>query len=323
MIKSYLETINETLDSLMTADEQVVLIGEDIGEYGGCFGVTKGLYEKYGDSRVIDTPMSEQSIVGVSIGAAMNGLRPIAEIMFMDFVTLIFDQLMNHAGIFSYLSNGEISVPVVIRVPAGGGRGYGATHSKTMTASLMQIPGIKIVAPASPSDAGPLLEEALMDNNPVIYIEHKLLYGVKEEIPDKQKVPIGKAKVLREGKDIVLISYSKTVFDCLEAAKKLEEEGIQSTVIDLRTIKPLDKETIKEAIDKVGKVVVVEEGFGNCGLAAEIITEINETCFYSLTAAPRRVTSYDIPIACAFSYESAELPSVERILQAVKEVMHE
>ena len=323
MIKTYLETINETLDLLMSKDERVVLIGEVIGVYGGCFGVTRGLYEKYGGSRVIDTPMCEQSIVGVSIGAAMNGLKPITEIMFMDFVTLIYDQLMNHASIFSYLSNGEISVPLVIRVPAGGGRGYGATHSKTMTASLMQIPGIKIVAPARPSDAGLLLESAMKDSNPVIFIEHKLLYGTKEEI-EKETVPIGKAKVLKEGKDIVLISYSKSVFDCLEAAKKLEEEeGIQSTVIDLRTIKPLDIETIKQTVDQVGKVVVVEEGFGNCGVAAEIITEINENCFYSLTSAPRRVTSFDIPISCAFSYESAELPSVERIMQTVKEVMHE
>lgn len=324
MIKSYREVINNTLQKMMENDSNIVLIGEDIGVYGGCFGVTSGLLEKFGAKRVIDSPMCEQSLIGLGIGAAINGLRPIVEIMFMDFMTLAYDQLLNHAGIFSYLSNGEISVPLVIRVPAGGGKGYGATHSKTLVASLMQIPGIKIVAPSNTTEVGVLLEEAVKDQNPVIFIEHKLLYGTKAEIAkDPPLLKLGQANLVREGTDLVLISYSKTVLDCLEAAKQLAEEGVSCAVIDLRTLKPLDMLTVKETVEKVGKVLVVEEGYGECGVAAEIITRINECCFYSLEAIPRRLTTLDLPFSCCQEYESAMMPSVEKIIISAREILNE
>lgn len=324
MIKSYKEVINATLQTMMEKDPNIVLVGEDIGEYGGCFGVTSGLLEKFGAKRVIDSPMCEQSLVGLGIGAAMNGLKPIVEIMFMDFMSLAYDQLLNHAGIFSYLSNGEISVPLVIRVPAGGGKGYGATHSKTLTASLMQIPGIKIVAPSNAAEAGTLLEAAVKDQNPVIFIEHKLLYAIKAEVvKNPSPIKLGQAKVVREGADLVIISYSKTVLDCLEAAKQLADEGMSCTVIDLRTLKPLDIATVKEAVEKVGKVLVVEEGYSECGVAAEIITRINESCFYSLEAAPKRLAALDLPFSCCAEYESAIIPSVEKIISSAREILHE
>lgn len=324
MIKSYLQVINETLEDIMRRDPKVVLIGEDIGLYGGCFGATAGLYEKFGAKRVIDSPMSEQALVGMGIGAALNGLKPIIEIMFMDFMTLVYDQLFNNAGIFSYLSSGEIYVPLVIRVPAGAGRGYGATHSKTLTASFMQIPGIKIVASSNANEVGLLLTQAVEDKNPVIFIEHKLLYGMKEDIVDDPlPIELGKARIVREGKDMVIVSYSKTVSDCLAAAQQLEEQGVACTVIDLRTLKPLDMPTIKGAIDAIGKVLVVEEGFPTCGVAAEIIAKINENCFYSLEAPPKRLTALDVPIACCKEYESASIPSVETIINSVKEILRE
>lgn len=324
MIKSYQEIINETLRKVMKQDPKVVLIGEDIGVYGGCFGVTKGLYDEFGKERVLDTPMSEQSFVGLSIGAAINGLKPIVEIMFMDFISLTIDQLLNHAGIFSYLSNGGISVPLVLRVPAGAGRGYGATHSKSLLAILMHIPGIKVVAPSNVNDAGVLLEESIYDKNPVIFVEHKLLYARREVVEENvPRVRLGQAKVIKDGKDVVIISFSKTVIDCLDSAKQLEREGISCLVIDLRTLKPIDMPTIKEAVGKIGKVLVVEEGFGECGVAAEVIAKINENCFYSLEAPPKRLTTLDLPIACCGEYESASIPSVEKIINSVKEILHE
>lgn len=324
MIKSYLEVINGTLEKMMEKDKSIVLIGEDIPVNGGCFGATTGLFDKFGKKRVIGSPMCEQSLVGVGIGAAISGLRPVVEIMFMDFMTLAYDQLFNHAGIFSYLSNGDISVPLVIRVPAGAGRGYGATHSKTLTSSLMQIPGIKIVAPSNAEEAGVLLEASIKDNNPVVFIEHKLLYSRKEEVSENPPpVPIGKAKVVKVGKDIVIISYSKTLVDCLEAAKQLEDQGISCKVVDLRTLKPLDMETIKEAVESVGKVLVVEEGYSDCGVAAEIIARINENCFYSLEAPPKRLTTLDLPISCSKEYESAVIPSVDKIVNSVNNILNE
>ncbi len=314
MIKSYVQALNETLDHAMEKDKNIFLLGEDIGEYGGCFGVTKDLLKKYGPGRVIDSPMSEGAITGMAVGAALNGLRPIVEIMFMDFMTLAYDQLYNHASIFSYLTEGKKSVPLVVRVAAGGGRGYGATHSKTLIAPLMNIPGIKIVAPSCPKDVPGLLNESIKDNNPVIFVEHKLLYSMKEETDHgPESIPLGKASVVRKGKDIAMISFSKSVNDCLMVAEKLESEGVSSEVIDLRTISPLDIETIKSSVERIGKAMIVEEGFPTCGVAAEIITRINKECFYSLQAPVERVTSVAVPISCCEELELPSLPSQETI----------
>ncbi len=324
MIKTYAEAIRETLDEELSNDKSVFLIGEDIGTYGGAFGVTKGLFEKYGPNRIIDSPMSEQAIVGLGIGAALNGLKPIVEIMFMDFITLTYDQIFNHASIFSYLSNGTIPVPLVIRTPAGGGRGYGATHSKTLIAPLMHVPGIKIVAPSNVREAKGLLKAAIKDRNPVIFIEHKSLYQKKEDVIDAPDyIPLGKARIIKEGKDLLIISFSKAVNDCLSVANKLEKEGVSVEVIDLRTIKPLDIELIKQSVEKIGKVLIVEEGYSECGIASEIIAKINDICFYSLAAPVKRVCSLDVPIPCCPVFEKEIIPSPERIEKAVSEILNE
>ena len=324
MIKSYRKIITETLDKALAKDNSIFLIGEDIGRYGGAFAVTKSLFEKYGPKRIIDSPMCEQTIVGFSIGSALNGLRPIVEIMFMDFVTLIYDQLFNHASIFSYISDGKLSVPLVIRVAAGGGRGYGATHSKTLIAPLMHIPGIKIVAPSNVRDAKGLLNSSIKDNNPVIYIEHKSLYETKEDTTDiEEYIPIGKAKVVKEGNNLTIITFSKTVNDCVQIADKLEDEDISIEVIDLRTIKPIDMDTIKQSIEKTKKVVIIEEGYSVCGVASELISKINETCFYSLDAPIKRVCSLDVPIPCCPAFENEIIPSLKRIESAIRDVLNE
>ncbi|MFA5992280.1 MAG: alpha-ketoacid dehydrogenase subunit beta [Candidatus Pacearchaeota archaeon] len=327
MLKTYSQIINETLDEELKKDDSIFLIGEDIGVYGGAFGVTKGLFEKYGRQRIIDSPMSEQAITGLAVGAAINGLKPIVEIMFMDFVTLIYDQLMNHASIFNYLSDGKVSVPLVIRVPAGGGRGYGATHSKSLLGPLMHIPNIKIVAPSNAKEVRGLLRASILDKNPVIFVEHKLLYSLKEEIGEAGEledfIPLGKANIVKTGKDLLIISFSKQVLDCVEVANKLEKEGISIEVLDLRTIKPLDVETIKKSVEKIGKVLIVEEGYSDCGVASEIISKINECCFYSLSCPIKRVCTTENPIPCSSKLERETLPNIDRIESAVRGILND
>jgi len=323
-MKSYGQMIREALDEVLNNDPTTLIIGEDIGIYGGAFGITKGLLEKYGPHRVVDSPMSEQAIVGFGIGAALNGLKPIVEIMFMDFMTLCYDQLFNHACIFNYLSNGRLPVPLVIRVAAGAGRGYGATHSKSLYAPLMHIPCIKIVAPSSPENVKGLLKASVQDKNPVIFVEHKLLYGVKGNVDMAQDyIPLGKAKIARKGDDVLIISYSKMVNDCLQVADKLDKEGISVEVIDLRTVKPIDIKLIKSSVEKIGRVVIVDEGYGECGVASEIVAKINEHCFYSLDAPIRRVCSLDVPIPCCPSFEKEVIPSCEKIESAVRGMVNE
>lgn len=323
MQKTYLHVINETLDEFLATDPKGVLIGEDIGFYGGAFGVTKNLFKKYGAKRIIDTPMSEQALVGLGIGAAMNGLRPVVELMFIDFITLAYDQLFNHAGIFSYSTSGEVFVPLVLRVPAGAGRGYGATHSKTLIAPLMHIPGIKIVFPSNPSEVGGLLKASLIDKNPVIFVEHKLLYSKVAQEEIKDFVPLGKANVVKEGKDVLVITYGKSVFDSLDVAKKLEGEGISLEIIDLRTLKPLDMETVNQSVRKIGKVLVVDEGFSCCGVASEISSRILEDSFFSLDAPIKKICCLDVPIPCSPKLESEIVPNIEKIENGIRGLLDE
>lgn len=323
MIKGYAEIIRETLEKAMADDKRIVLIGEDIGNYGGAFGVTKGLIEKYGPSRVFDTPMSEQSIVGLGVGAALAGLKPIVELMFMDFITLGYDQIFNHASIFSYISGGEISAPLVIRTPYGAGRGYGATHSKTMAAPLMNIPGIKIVAPSNPEDARGLLNSALNEKCPVIFMENKLLYGIREEIDENKLIKIGEGKIAKTGNDILIITFGKSVKDSIDIALEMEKEGISVEVVDLRTLKPLDSKLIAKEVERIKKVIVVEEGYQTCGVASEIISIINESCFYYLKCPVKRVCSIEVPIPCSPKLENQMLPSKDRIRKAISEIKDE
>jgi len=323
MIKTYAQVIKDTLDEELAKDQTIFLFGEDIGVYGGCFGATKGLLEKY-PGRVIDSPMSEQTITGLGIGAALNGLKPIIEIMFMDFITLTYDQLLNHASVFNYLSNGQTPIPLVLRIPAGGGRGYGATHSKSLWSPLMNIPGIKIVTPSCPRDVAGLLRASIEDKNPVIFVEHKSLYQIKEEMDGAEEfIPIGKAKIVKQGNTATMISFSKMVRDCLEIANKLEQENISIEVIDLRTIKPLDMETIQTSVEKTGKIIIVEEGFSTSGVSAEIMARIIEECFYSLNAPIKRVCTKDIPLPCCPAMENKAIPSKERIEAELRALLNE
>lgn len=319
MKKTYLQVIQDTLDDALSTDKRVFLIGEDIGLYGGCFGTSKYLFEKHGKDCVIDSPMSEQAVVGLAIGAALKGLRPIVEIMFMDFLSLTYDQLLNHASIFNYLTDSSVNVPLVIRVPAGAGRGYGATHSKMVISPFMHIPGLKIVTPSRVSNVAGLLKAAIKDPNPVIFVEHKSLYGLTEDYEPKE-VDIGQAEVLREGNDITLISFSKSIQDCLQAANELANRGIQAEVIDLQTIKPLDMNTITNSVNKTKKALIVEEGFEEAGVAAELSSRIMDSCFYSLEAPIKRLCSLNAPIPCAAHLERITLPTIEKIVQSAQQL---
>ena len=320
----YWEAIQKALRYEMDRDENVILLGEDIGAYGGAFKVTRGMLADYGPERVIDTPMSEAAIAGICNGAAMTGLRPVMEIMFMDFITLIFDQLLNHAGNYRYMYGGAVSVPMVVRTPSGGGRGYGPTHSQSLESFLVKIPGIKVVAPAFCEDTRGLLLSAIRDDNPVVFVEHKKLYGTKGEISEEPApIPIGEARALKTGSDVTLISYSYMVRECLEAARTLEANGISAYVLDLRTLSPLDDKAISEAVEATGRVVVVEEGARTCGIGSELLARIVERHFYELESPPVRVAAPDIPIPCSPALEKAVIPSRASILKAVESVLDE
>ncbi|MFH1849762.1 MAG: alpha-ketoacid dehydrogenase subunit beta [archaeon] len=316
---SYLEAIREALLQEMERDSAVFLMGEDIGLYGGAFGVTKGLVQRFGEERVRNTPMSESAITGIAAGCAIGGLRPVLEIMFMDFITLALDQLANHAAKFRYLSNGGITVPMVIRTPAGAGRGYGSTHSQSLESWLISIPGIKIVAPSNPRDAKGLLVSAIRDKDPVVFVENKLLYGVKGEVPaESYSASIGKANLLRKGTDLSIISYSRMAGLSVHAA---EELGVSADIVDLRSLKPLDIKTITESVTRTGRVMIVEEGCITGGVGAEISAQIAEHALEYLDAPIMRVGGADIPIPCAPALEKCAVPDKESIMKKIRDLM--
>jgi len=313
------DAINLALMEEMERDENVFVMGEDIGIYGGAFGVTAGLLEKFGEGRVVETPISEGSLMGIATGSALMGMRPVLEIMFMDFTTLIIDQVLNHAVKFRYMFGGrdDIRVPLVIRTPYGGGRAYGASHSQSLEGLFLHIPGLKILAPSTPADARGLLKSAIRDNNPVLFLESKLLYKKTGEVSDDDDlIPVGKARIVIEGEDISLLSYGRTLNMCIEAANYLENEGYKLEVIDLRSLNPLDKEAITRSLEKTGRAVVVEEGTLTGGVGAEICSVIMENAFFSLEAPPERVAAMDLPIPYSPVLESEVLPGVEDIVEA-------
>ncbi len=318
----YWEAIREALRHEMARDERVVLLGEDIGAYGGAFKVTRGLLDEFGPERVIDTPISEAAVTGICAGAAMTGMRPVMEIMFMDFITLAFDQLLNHAAKYRYMYGGAVKVPMVIRTPTGGGRGYGATHSQSLESWTAKIPGVKVVAPAFCEDARGMLISAIRDDNPVVFVEHKKLYGTKGELGDEAKAaPLEKARVVKEGSDVTVISYSWMLHRCLEAARELEKEGVSCRVLDLRSLKPLDEEAVFEAVEATGRVVLAEEGVRTMGIGAELAARIAEECLFSLDAPPVRVAAPDTHIPCSPPLEKAVIPGPAAVIQAVRRVM--
>ncbi|MBU0630363.1 MAG: alpha-ketoacid dehydrogenase subunit beta [Candidatus Margulisbacteria bacterium] len=318
-IISYREAIREAIAEEMSANEKVIFLGEDIGAYGGAFGVSKGLLDQFGDARVIETPISENSFVGIAVGAAMTGFYPIVEIMFMDFITLAMDQIVNHAAKIHYMYGGQINVPLTVRVPSGAGKGYGASHSQSLESWFVNAPGLKVIAPSNPYSAKGLLKSAINDPNPVIFVENKMLYDLKQEVPEEPYyLEIGKAEKVLAGTDISLISYGRALHLSLEAAKIAKESGISVELIDLATLKPLDVDTILSSVKKTGKAVIVEEGYKTSGIGAEIAAIIAEECLEYLNGKVVRIAAEDCPIPSSIALEKAVLPSVDKIVEAIR-----
>jgi pyruvate dehydrogenase E1 component beta subunit len=310
--------LNEALREEMTRERSVVLLGEDIGKYGGIFTVSRGLFDEFGPERVIDTPISEGAIVGAALGMALTGYRAVVEIMFVDFILVAGDQLFNHVGKARYVSGGHREVPMVVRTQQGSGGGKAAQHSQSLEAFFCHVPGWVVVAPSNAADAKGLLKGAIRNGNPVAFLEHKALYFQKAIVPPGDVVlPIGKAKVLRQGRDVTLIAYSKAVELAVAAAEQLAKEDIQAEVIDLRTLKPPDLETIVASVAKTNRVVLVHEAHRFCGYGAELAATIQEKAFHDLDAPVLRVAALDVPIPFNRSLEKAVLPQVENVIAAV------
>jgi pyruvate/2-oxoglutarate/acetoin dehydrogenase E1 component len=322
---TYLEAIREALREEMSRDATVFILGEDVGLHGGAFGVTKGLFEAFGPQRVRDTPICENTIVGTAVGAAMTGMRPVAEIMFADFSALAFDQIVNQAAKLRYMFGGQCRVPLVIRMPQGGlsWKSAAAQHSQSVEAWYAHVPGLVVVLPATPYDAKGLLKAAIRDDNPVVFIEHKAMYSMKGQVQDEEYVvPLGQADVKRVGRDATVVAAGYMVHFALEAADTLAQEGIEVEVVDPRTLKPLDEETIYASVRKTNRAIVVQEACKTAGLAAEWGMLIYENCFDWLDAPVVRVTGQDVPIPYANSLESRVWPRADDIVQAVREVMY-
>jgi pyruvate/2-oxoglutarate/acetoin dehydrogenase E1 component len=322
---TYLEAIREALREEMNQDPAVFILGEDVGLHGGAFGVTRGLFEEFGPQRVRNTPISENTIVGTALGAAMTGMRPVAEIMFADFSSLAFDQIVNQVAKVRYMFGGQCRAPMVIRLPQGGlsWKSAGAQHSQSVEAWYVHTPGLVVVFPSTPYDAKGLLKAAIRDDNPVVFLEHKALYGFGGQVPDEEYVvALGKADVKRSGQDATIVAAGYMVHYALEAADRLAQENIEIEIIDPRTLKPLDEETIYASVRKTNRAVVVQEACRTAGVAAEWGMLIYENCFDWLDAPVVRVAGQDVPIPYANSLDSRVWPRVEEIVQAVRQVMY-
>jgi len=315
------EAINEVLFEEMRRDESIFIMGEDIGVAGGVFKVTAGLLEEFGPERVRDTPIAEAGIVGLAVGAAMTGMRPIVEIMFSDFTTLASDQIVNQAAKLRYMTAGQCKIPLVIRTAMGAGRRAAAQHSQSLQAWYCHIPGLKVVMPSTPADAKGLLRSAILDDNPVIYLEDKMMYAQQGPIPEGDyTVPLGKARIHREGDHTTVICTSSMLYPSLEAAERLAGEGIGVEVIDPRTLSPLDDETLVNSAIKTGHVLVVDEGYQSFGVTAEIAARVQEKAFDYLDAPVRRLGAADVPVPFAPSLEDLTIPSADRIVEIIKEL---
>jgi 2-oxoisovalerate dehydrogenase E1 component beta subunit len=320
---TYLEAIREALVEEMRRDSKVFVLGEDVGPYGGAFGVTQGMYEEFGELRVIDTPISESAIIGVSIGASLRGYRPVAEMQFADFISCGFDQIVNQAATLRFRYGGRATVPIVVRAPSGGNVGGGLYHSQNPEAWFVHRPGLKVVAPSTAYDAKGLLKAAIRDDNPVIYFEHKYLYRrAKGPVPEGDDiVPIGSAAVRREGGDVTVVTYGAMVTPCLEAADRMVKEGVEAEVIDLRTLQPFDKPALFASLEKTNRVVIVHEDVKTLGLGAELSAVIMEERFDRLDAPVLRVTYPDTHPPFSHVLEEANLPNVEKVVDAVRRVL--
>jgi acetoin:2,6-dichlorophenolindophenol oxidoreductase subunit beta len=321
MLIRYNKAINNALREEMQKDPTVFIAGEDVGNAGGSFGITRGLIDEFGASRVIDTPISESAIVGMAVGASSTGMRPIIEIMFMDFIAVCFDPIINQAAKMRYMSGGQMTLPLVIRTQCGAGVNAGPQHSQSLEALLFHIPGIKVVMPSNPYDAKGLLKAAIRDNNPVVFIENKTLYGMKGEVPEEEyTIPIGQAKVVKEGKDVTIVALGQMVNKALAAAKTLENNGISPEIIDPRTISPLDTETIKQSVKKTGRLIIVHEAVKIGGVGAEIAAMVQEEVFDYLDAPIQRVAAPFTPVPYSKSLEDYYLPNENDIINAVNKI---
>lgn len=319
-ILTYREALGEGIKLEMERDDKIFMLGEDIGIYGGAYKVSKGLFELFGERRIMDAPMSESLIVGAGIGAALIGLRPIVELMYIDFATLASDQIINQAAKFHFMTGGNVTVPMVIRTQQGAGRSAAAQHSQSLESWYAHIPGLKVVLPATPYDAKGLMIAAIRDNNPVLVIEHKALYTLKGEVPEGDyTVEIGKADLKREGTDVTILTYSKMVHLCLQVADALaQQHGVSVEVVDLRTLRPLDDEAIKTSLMKTGKVLIVTESNKTAGMSAELFAKSYELA--PTLKQARRLAGKDVIMACSPQLEQYSIPSVEEIQTAVLEL---
>jgi len=320
---TFREALRAALDEEMARDDAVILMGEEVGQYNGAYKISQGLLEKYGPERVIDTPISEEGFTGIGIGAAMAGLRPIVEWMNLNFSLQAVDQIISNAAKMRYMSGGQFSVPVVFRGPNGPAEYLGAQHSQALQSIYAHFPGLKVVAPSTPADGKGLLKSSIRDDNPVLFLESEMMYGVKGEVPDGEHlVPLGVAEVKRPGKDVTVVSFSKPVRMVLEAAETLAAQGIEVEVVDLRTIRPLDEKTIYDSVVKTNRCVVVDEAWPFASVGSHVAWLVSRTCFDDLDAAVELVSSEDVPMPYNHSLELAAQPSVAKIIEAVHRVLY-
>ncbi len=322
---TYAQAINEAMSEEMRKDENVFLMGEDVGIYGGAFGVSRGMFEEFGEARVMDTPISELVITGCAAGAAMTGLRPIVELMFSDFITLAMEQLVNQAAKNRFQFGGQGAVPMVLRTPGGSGTGAAEQHSQSLEAWVCHVPGLKVVIPSTPYDAKGLLKASMRDNNPVVFIEQKLLYRTKGEVPEVEDdyiIELGKADIKREGTDVTIITYGRMVQRCLDVAEKFSGEGVEVEVIDIRTLVPLDKECLIESAKKTGKVLVVHEACQTGGYGGELVsTIVDSDAFFYLDAPVKRLGGLDVPIPYNPQLEAQVVPTEDKITAALRALL--
>ncbi|MGO1059735.1 alpha-ketoacid dehydrogenase subunit beta [Planococcus sp. FY231025] len=323
----------EAISQEMERDPNVFVLGEDIGKYGGIFGSTQGLIEKFGASRVLDTPISETAFIGAAIGAAAEGMRPVAELMFVDFFGVCMDQIYNHMAKIQYMSGGNVKLPMVLMTAVGGGYNDAAQHSQTLYATFGHMPGLKVVAPSNPYDLKGMMVSAIRDDNPVLFMFHKSLQGLGwmeqldaavDHVPEESyTVPLDKAKVVREGKDVTIVGLQMMVHEAVAAAEKLAKEGIEAEVIDLRSVAPIDKETIIQSVKKTHRLFVVDEDYKSYGMTAEVAAIVAEEVFYDLEAPIRRLANPDVPIPYSRPMEQFVLPNADKIYEHVKKLMNE
>lgn len=319
---TFVEALNEALHQEMERDPTIVVMGEDVGVYGGIFGVTKGLLERFGPDRVVDTPISETAFIGAGVGAAAAGLRPVVELMFVDFFGVCMDQIYNQAAKMRYMFGGKIKIPLTIRTTIGAGLSAAAQHSQTLYSIFAHVPGIKVIVPSTPYDAKGLLISAVRDDNPKIFFEHKLLYGVRGPVPkEPYAIPFGVADVKTEGSDVTIVAVAYMVHEALKASNELKKEGVSVEVIDPRTLVPFDKEAVFRSVRKTGRLVVVDEDYDRCGFASWVAALVADECFGYLDAPIKRVTTPTVPIPFSPTLEKEILPNAEKIVKTVKEVV--